>query len=64
MSIKTFFQHLDEKALYLGTFQVLAGWIFIQAFTNCMHSYDCAHNVHASSILHTLKIVYSIDSSV
>ena len=38
--------------------------VLVQALTNCVHCYDHESNVHASDIMHTLKSVYSIDSSV
>ena len=37
---------------------------YFQAFTNCVHGYDCAHNVHASGVLRAEKFVHGIDSSV
>ena len=35
-----------------------------QAFTNCVHGYDRARNVHANGITRTRKFVHVIDSSV
>ena len=33
-----------------------------QAFTNCVHGYDRARNVHANNVTHTQKFVHVIDS--
>ena len=35
-----------------------------QVFTNCMHGFDRARNVHASDVMRTQKFVHGIDSSV
>ena len=29
--------------------------LYSRAFTNCMHGYDCTHNMHANSVRHTQK---------
>ena len=36
----------------------------MQAFTNCLYSYDPARNVHASNVTRTQKPMHSIDSSM
>ena len=35
----------------------------VQAFTNCMHSYNHLCNVHANDVTHVQKFVHGIDSS-
>ena len=35
-----------------------------QVFTNCMHGFDIARNVHASDVVRTQQFVHGIDSSV
>ena len=53
----------DHKIWGLGPiFRVShSGW---QAFTNCMHGYECAHKVHPNDVTHTQRFVHDIDSSV
>ena len=33
----------------------------LEAFTNCLHGYNCAHNVHTYSVNHTWKFVHGTD---
>ena len=35
-----------------------------QTFTNCVHGYDCARNVHTDSVTRTQKFVHGINSTV
>ena len=35
-----------------------------QVFTNCVHGYDRARNVHTNGVTRTLKFVHGTDSSV
>ena len=30
-------------------------------FTNCVHNYDRAHNVHENGVMHTRKLAHGID---
>ena len=39
---------------------VLVALELIQAFTNCVHGYECASNVHVNGITHALKLVNGV----
>ena len=39
---------------------VLVALELIQAFTNCVHGYDCASNVNVNGITHALKFVNGV----
>ena len=49
-------------AHYDGVYKEHVG--LLQAFTNCMHGCDGAHNVHINNVTHAQKLVNGIDLSV
>ena len=61
------YQYLTVNYQYLVNIYIVKAifnwsWpIFKQIFTNCMHGYDRAHNVHANGVIHAQKFVQGID---
>ena len=54
------------KYVYLYAYWFILIYILLalQAFTNCVHGYDSAHNVHAKGVTRSRKCVHGIDYSV
>ena len=50
--------------MYIYLVLFISGIYHKQAFTNGVHGYDRARNVHANDITRTRKFVHVIDSSV
>ena len=56
-----FYPYLNKQAQEVNFLKRINKEFFFKAFTNCVHGYDRARNVHANSVTCERKFVHGIE---